>query len=395
VDLWFIAQVIGVRERLGLGRLRFFHLREWRKLVNSLYYAINARRENFAFYVFSMKSSTWTVEIKDLVNARLKAFFAEKRHEAEGLSPRASELVDEIAALTMRGGKRLRAAVLSAGYHCASSSPQIHRTVDVCAAIELLQSYLLVHDDWMDQDDERRGGPSMHSRLRTIHKDAQLGDSLAVLAGDLASGYAWELLNRSAFPEHRVHEAFAVYEAMHQEVVFGQQLDLLGFQDVELMYRLKSGSYTVRGPLRLGAILGEANDLQLTELDRFSEPLGIAFQLRDDLLSVFGDSEKTGKRKGNDLRAGKNTLLVAEARKSWQPPALKVLHQVLGNRQASDAEVAEATELLKSSGARERVEQRLDQLLKQARDVLHEGVLHHSGIAMLGDLVELLVHRDL
>jgi geranylgeranyl diphosphate synthase type I len=342
-----------------------------------------------------MKSPAWTTEVKDLTNARLQAFFAEKCYEAEGLSPRAGELVDEIAALTMRGGKRLRAAVLSAGYHCVSGTPKLHLIADVCAAIELLQTYLLVHDDWMDQDDERRGGPSMHSRLGAIHKDTHLGDSLAVLAGDLASGYAWELLNRAAFPERRIREAFAVYEAMHQEVVFGQQLDLLGFQDVELMYSLKSGSYTVRGPLRLGAIFGDANDSQLAELDRFSAPLGVAFQLRDDLLSVFGDNQTFGKRKGNDLRAGKNTLLVAEAKKSWKPPALKVLHSVLGNRQASDAEVAQATELLKNSGAQERVEQRLDQLLQQARDVLHEGVLNRPGIAMLGELIELLGVRDL
>lgn len=385
----------GSESIIGGTRCSLFHLREWRKLVNSLYYAINARPENLTYCVCLMKSSTWTVDIKDSVNARLQAFFAEKRLEAEGLSPRAGELVDEIAALTMRGGKRLRAAVLSAGYHCVSGSPKLPLTVDVCAAIELLQTYLLVHDDWMDQDEERRGGPSMHSRLRAIHKDAHLGDSLAVLAGDLASGYAWELLNRAPFPERRVHQAFAVYEAMHQEVVFGQQLDLLGFQDVELMYSLKSGSYTVRGPLRLGAILGDANDLQLAELDRFSVPLGIAFQLRDDLLSVFGDSQAFGKRKGNDLRAGKNTLLVAEAKKSWKPPALSLLHSVLGNRQASDAEVAEATELLKNSGAQERVEQRLEQLLNQARDVLHEGVLNQPGIAMLGELVELLGVRDL
>jgi geranylgeranyl diphosphate synthase, type I len=283
---------------------------------------------------------------------------------------------------------------LVAGFRSVCDDADLEKTIEACAAIELLQTYLLVHDDWMDQDEERRGGPSLHCKLRASLGDRHLGDSLAVLAGDLASGYAWELLSRAPFPERRVHEAFTVYGAMHQEVVFGQQLDLMGYPEVEAMYRLKSGSYTVRGPLRLGALLADADEGRLTELARFSEPLGIAFQLRDDLLSVFGTNQTQGKRKGGDLRAGKNTLLVAEAKKSWRPPALKVLHQVLGNRHASDAEVKEATELLESSGARRRVEERLEQLLSEASAHLQKCSLREPGVVMLGELVGLLGIRD-
>jgi geranylgeranyl diphosphate synthase, type I len=341
-----------------------------------------------------MKPPSWTTEIKERVNTRLAGFFAEKRRAAGDLSPKAAELIDELETLTMRGGKRLRADVLTAGFCSISAETDLENVIDACAAIEMLQTYLLVHDDWMDQDQERRGGPSLQYRFREIYADAHLCDSLAVLAGDLAAGYAWELLNRVSFPEGKKRRAFAVYGSMHEAVVFGQQLDLLRHPDVESMYRLKSGSYTVGGPLCLGAILAGADDQQLVDLTRFSEPLGIAFQLRDDLLSTFGERQSQGKRKGGDLRSGKNTLLIAQARKSWPPTDIAILNSVLGKHNASEGEVQRATELLESSGARRAVERRLEQLLDQARDAIKESSLRPAGIAMLGELVQLLGIRD-
>ena len=142
-----------------------------------------------------------SAEVRRLVEDRLARYFDDKRAQAERLAPEAPELVGAIAALTLRGGKRLRPALLAAAYRAADEARPIEAVIDACCALELLQTYLLVHDDWMDQDDERRGGPSvLAAMLRDAHDgDAHLGASLGVLAGDLASAYASELLTHAAY----------------------------------------------------------------------------------------------------------------------------------------------------------------------------------------------------
>jgi geranylgeranyl diphosphate synthase, type I len=328
------------------------------------------------------------------VNARLSAYFDEKRREAGGLSPRAGELLEAVAELTMRGGKRLRPIALHAGYRAVCESGEAANTSTAGAALELLQTYFLIHDDWMDGDEERRGGPAVHVTLARAHADRELGSSLAILAGDLAAGFAFELLHRAPFPTARRDEALAAFSRIHLEVVLGQQLDLLEHADVALTHHLKTGSYTVRGPLLLGALLGDASAPQLASLDRLGQPLGIAFQLRDDLLGTFGDPKITGKPAGHDLREGKQTALVAEARASVLPSEREPLERVLGNPAATASELAQACDLLVSSGVRARVETKLDALVQEASQVLAQAAFSSSGQQMLTALLARLARRD-
>ncbi len=341
-----------------------------------------------------MKSLSWTVEIQERVNSRLKAFFAEKRPVVTRLSPPSSALIDEIADLTLRGGKRLRPIALFTGFRSASPHGDPAETLEAAIALELLQTYLLIHDDWMDQDEQRRNGPTIHAKLGKIHGDKHLGNCLGVLAGDIASGYAWELMSQASFPKGRRQEALREFAAMHQDIVLGQHLDLLGHEDIERMYDLKSGSYTVRGPLRLGAIIGNATSEQLEVLDEISRPVGIAFQLRDDLLSAFGKGEKLGKPVGNDLRAGKRTLLVSEALALMTAEQKRDFKRVLGRSEVTDEQVAEAVQLLSSCGAKKKVEVRVQRLVQQARERMHASPLSREGIALIEELIELMVTRD-
>jgi geranylgeranyl diphosphate synthase type I len=347
--------------------------------------------------------NVWTDQVIAHVNARLAAFFAEKRREADALSPRAKELVDAVAELTMRGGKRLRACAVYAGFRAVradltdlsgSSLAGLDLTTDVAAAIELLQSYFLIQDDWMDDDEERRGGPSVHAALTQRSGDAKLGASLAILAADLAVGFAFELLHGAKFPAERAAAARAAFTTMHLEVVCGQQLDLLEHADVKLTHHLKTGSYTVRGPLKLGALMGEASEEQLLAIERFGRPTGIAFQLRDDLLGTFGDSRATGKPAGHDLREGKNTALIAEARVTLEGDARERLEQVLGRRDASAADLREAAQTLMVSGARSRVEAQLDAQLSEAEQALSAAPLVPAGVALLRELLSKIAARD-
>ncbi len=262
------------------------------------------------------------------------------------------------------------------------------------AALELLHAYFLVHDDWMDGDDERRGAPSVPAVMRTRFpgKDA----ATSVLAGDLASAWAHRALVEVALPPERVLEAARELTRAHEQVVAGQVLDVCADAadqtQVERVYALKTASYTVRAPVVMGAKLAGAGPAQTGALVAFAEPLGVAFQLRDDLLGVFGDSSVTGKPSGGDLRRGKRTSLVLHALRDARAAA--VLERVLGRADANDAAVAAAVEAIASSGARARVEERIAALVAESRAALGRAELTGAGRELLEDAVVALTRRE-
>lgn len=337
--------------------------------------------------------TTWLDEVVSGTERRLSAFFGEERARLEALAVESAELVEALESLTMRGGKRLRPAVLFAAFKAVKPAGRFEEVADACAALELLQTYLLVHDDWMDGDDERRGGPSVHASLGARHGDGHLGASLAILAGDLASAQSWRLLMSATDDADRRAALTAVALRMHEEVIVGQQLDVLAVEDVTRMHQLKTGSYTLRGPLALGAVLGDASEAQRAALDAFGVPLGEAFQIRDDILGTFGDPGATGKPAGNDLRAGKRTSLVRAAEQSGDDTALKSIRKVHGQADAKDADVAAAIAALESCGAKAAVLARLETLLADARAAIAGADLSDEGRAMLDALAEKLAVR--
>ena len=342
-----------------------------------------------------MNVGSWLEDVRSLVDARLSAHFEEKRATTAAMASEGIELVDAIASLTMRGGKRLRPALLVAAFRAVDVDRALDDAIEVGAALELLQSYLLIHDDWMDHDEERRGGPSVHAALREASGgDAHLGASLAVLAGNLASADAWELLTRIGGPEARLRQVIDIFLAIHREVVLGQQLDLRAAEDVSRMQQLKTGSYTVRGPLALGAALAGAGDVERAALEAFGTPLGEAFQMRDDLLGTFGDPTVLGKPVGGDLRAGKRTALVRAAEERASAAELASIRAVLGRADASEAALAELREALVACGARGAVEARAGELLSAAKAALDEAPLSPLGVGMLRALADRLAVRD-
>ena len=313
-----------------------------------------------------------------------------------GLGPAVLAPLSAARELCLRGGKRLRAALVAVGYQIAGGRADLEACLPVCCAVELLHSYFLMHDDWMDQDELRRGGPAVHAALARQFGSEHLGAAAAVLAGDYTLALATRELTRADLPpERRVH-VLDRFAAMQLDVVAGQQLDVLGgvpgaAAQLDDVYRLKTGSYTVLGPLELGAALCGISAALRADLEQFAVPLGIAFQLRDDLLGAFADPAQTGKPRGSDLIAGKRTLLLQAA--LTDAHASQRIAAVLGKPAAAAADVDAALAAIDACGARDSVEARIAELTRRSLETLDSGRFDAAARSLLGGVLRALLER--
>jgi len=328
------------------------------------------------------------------VEARLLGFLDEHAEASRPLGKEVAAMVAAVRDLSLRGGKRLRPALAVAGFRSVSETRDLEPVFDAGVALELLQTYFLIHDDWMDQDDVRRGGPTVHTHLAKRFRSERKGEHSAILAGDYAVAMATGALSRLEVAPQRAQALVRCFAEMQLDAVLGQQIDLMGnSKDVETMYALKTGSYTVRGPLRLGATLAGASTKQLVGLDRYAMPAGIAFQLCDDLIGVFGDPATTGKSQGGDIRAGKRTALLVLGLKRAKGASLSALKTAYGNRRATVRQLERATEVLEACGAARVVRERIDELRARASDALERAPLRPAGRELLEGALRALTQR--
>jgi geranylgeranyl diphosphate synthase type I len=338
-------------------------------------------------------ATKWLETVKAQIDARLGRWFEQKTARAAGIHQDSKVLVETVAELSGRGGKRIRPCLVVAGFYAVAPEEELEAVLDASIAVELLHTYLLIQDDWMDHDDTRRGGPAAHAELGRRFEDPHKGNAAAILAADLACAWAWQALVEAPILEERLQRAFDEFTRMQEDVVYGQLLDVLGRGDVETIHLLKTAGYTVQGPLRIGGHIAGAAEDALGVLDGYGRPLGLAFQLRDDLLGTFGDPAETGKPTGSDLREGKRTALIHEAESVFNDEQKAKLKAVLGNKSAPDAEVEEVRALLESTGVRANVERKLGGLHAEALTVLDESELSPVGKLLLRGLGGLIVHR--
>jgi geranylgeranyl diphosphate synthase type I len=308
--------------------------------------------------------------VRPAIEERLAALWDRRLEALRKHGPDVLAMASTARELTMRGGKRYRAALLAAAYAGAAPDAPLEPALQAGVSLELLQSYLLMQDDWMDGDLTRRGGPAAHAALAAALGDPHLGACSAILASDLTSNLAFEAMASIDLPPARVLATVHLLHRVHEDVIVGQQIDMMGrAEDVEAMHALKTGSYTVRGPLALGATLAGAPAETLAALDRFAAPLGVAFQLRDDLLGTFGAESETGKPVGNDLRAGKRTAILAEAEAKLGRDGKDALARAFGKADATEADVLAASQALEACGARASVTDRLARLCREAAEL--------------------------
>jgi geranylgeranyl diphosphate synthase type I len=341
------------------------------------------------------------------VQQALDAFL---EHEAAVLAPLgadAGRLLDQ-ARVSVGGGKRFRAAFCYWGHRSfAPGTGSEDALVRACAALELLHASALVHDDYMDASDTRRGRPSTHRALAAEHRAAgwrgdpeQYGAAAAILLGDLLLAWSDQLLRRCGLPAERVAAALEVFDLCRTEVIAGQFLDVSvqarGRADVDTamtVLRYKSAKYSIERPLHIGAALAGASADDLAALSAFGLPLGEAFQLRDDLLGVFGDPSVTGKPAGDDLVEGKRTVLVARALGGASAADAAVLDEALG-RPLDAEEVERLRAIIDSSGARQQVEADITALTAEALAALERAALDDRARAELAALARAATQRS-
>jgi len=329
------------------------------------------------------------------------------------LGPDVDDLLTVVADL-LRGGKRLRAAFLYWG-HRAAGRPDSDALVRLASAMELFQAAALIHDDVMDDSDTRRGMPAAHRALATRHStrgwvgdEDRFGLAGAVLAGNLCLTWTDAVYATSGLPEADLERGRPVFDQMRTQLMAGQFLDVVesmrpwdGLADDERVeragrvIRYKSAKYTVEHPLLIGASTGGLDPAGLSALSVYGLDLGRAFQLRDDLLGVFGDPGETGKPAGDDLREGKRTVLLAHALAGTDAAGRARVEDLLGRPDLDAAQVDELRAVIRGSGAVERLEGEIDALAASARAALDGAAsLDDEARAALLDLVGIATARS-
>jgi isopentenyl-diphosphate delta-isomerase type 1 len=323
--------------------------------------------------------------MRGLVDSVLADFVPARIAELVTLDPALAPIGREIAALIAAGGKRLRPAFVYWGHRAAGADDDVP-IGHVGAAVEMLHTFALLHDDVMDRADVRRGRPAARRSFAAAHTGAssaesseRFGDSAAILAGDLAFVWADQLLDGAPLDQCALARARSVFTTLRVEVMAGQYLDLCldgGDGDADAARRvavLKSGRYSVTRPLELGLALARparATPALRRALSAYGDAVGLAFQLRDDILGMFGDPATTGKSAADDLRAGKRTLLVLRALSLASATERAVLIRCLGSPDLDEADADRCRELVAASGALASVETLVRTLHATALDAL-------------------------
>ena len=356
----------------------------------------------------SSEPKTALSSVRSAIEEELAIFLNFESAYLNTISTELSPVSDALTTFLLDSGKRLRPLFAYAGFVAAGGSLD-KPVVRAMAALELLQACALIHDDLMDGSDTRRGKPSIHRHFETIHVQNELdgfapqyGLSAAVLLGDLALVWSDQMLNSAGLTTEQFARVFPYYNEMRVELMAGQFLDIheqtqktTSVDRSMKIARYKSGKYTIERPLHLGAAMtSSASPEVFAALSAYGLPLGEAFQLRDDLLGVFGDPSVTGKPAGDDLREGKRTVLIALTNDRQSESQREIARKHFGKPDLDAQGVELLREIIESTGARAELEATIERLTDQALTAAQSAVFTEDGNAMLAELANIATKRS-
>jgi geranylgeranyl diphosphate synthase type I len=326
--------------------------------------------------------NVWRIGLRRKVLTHLTEFVT-GRCAAE-LDESGVEVAGDILMKFVAGGKCLRSTFMYLGWLAGAQDSD--EALFACAGLELLHAFALLQDDVMDAASSRRGRPAAHIQFSQWHRNRQLsgpaerfGESAAILLGDLCLIWAEQMLRESGLDHRRLQQAWPRYDAMRTELAVGQFADLASdIRDLPSMdtvlevARRKSGNYTVRRPLEIGAAMSGCSDRTVSGLGRYGEAVGEAFQLRDDLLGVFGAETVTGKPTGQDLIERKPTSVVITAHDLADPPTRRQLSELMNSGDLDDNAIERWRTLIVTTGAVQRIEDMISSRVSSALNELDD-----------------------
>lgn len=344
--------------------------------------------------------------IRSLVAVEAKSFLDAKTEEAAEVSPDLGEFV-ALAGRHALLGKMMREVLMVLGYRAVAREPDENAIIRAAASLTMLQAYLLIHDDIMDCAETRRGGPSAWAEIRDMHRrrfrsgHRRFGESAAIILGDLFESWAVEILATSRFSDDLKARAMQAYADAVGKTGYGQYIDMLTGEltrvdeaTIEKIHRFKTAVYTVDLPFRLGLIFGGAEERMLASLAGFTIPLGIAFQMTDDIIDLFGDPGRLGKPIGGDIREGKKTIMVIYALEHAEMSDRRALRRALGRDSLTPEDIAYVRGIMKRSGALEYARQKVRLYYEEAMEALERIGLPEEGTSTLQRIAGRLVERE-
>ena len=353
------------------------------------------------------KAQQYLKEFRAIFEPYFNRYLNGKIGELAKISDMGRLLTEKIFDFSVRGGKRIRAALVASGYQAGGGS-KMEDVFAAAAAIELLHNFFLVHDDIIDLSDVRRAKPTIHKMFEQWSSQIFKGEigrrhfchSMAMLAGDLSCVVAIEALTSTNLPAERTVRAFQKLYTIGCDTVIGQGLDItlpfrgeVSEEAVMQIYLLKTAKYTIEGPLHIGLLLSGADEGLLEEMSRYAIPVGIAFQIQDDILGVFGTEEELGKSVTSDIKEGKQTLLTVAARKFGSVAHRERLNFLLGNPQISPADIEEVREIMRLSGALAYSRSRAQSLVEKGKTELKQLSIASDMEQVLEGLADYIVKR--
>ncbi|MBW2977830.1 polyprenyl synthetase family protein [Candidatus Woesearchaeota archaeon] len=343
---------------------------------------------------------------KQLVNKELDLFFKDKLEKADQIDPSSKQMIELLREFTMRGGKRLRAALVYHGYKCFSNK-NLKEIIKASMTMELIQSYLLIHDDIIDNDDLRRNGPTLHISYKNIAKrkykkidSNHFGISMAILAGDICAAFANEIIAKLKIKEKYKTPALSVLNHSVHHVIYGQALDILSElrtitnKDIEKIHRLKTATYTIESPLKIGALLAGAKQKHLNILSRYAILLGKAFQIKDDILGMFGEKQKVGKPVDSDLKEGKKNLLILKALENATPAQKQQIQEALGNPDLTKNQLNQVRAIIIKTGSLSYSQNLAKKLVQKAKSAIKSAKLKPEGKKFLFKIADYIEQRE-
>ncbi|HHI04109.1 MAG TPA: polyprenyl synthetase family protein [Candidatus Woesearchaeota archaeon] len=341
---------------------------------------------------------------KEKIELRLRSFLDEKIAEAEKISDSSKEIMQYIKEFNLRGGKRIRSVLVIMAYKSLGGKNE-NAIIDIAVSAELMQSFLLIHDDIIDDDDLRRGGPTMHKIYAEKYKNydhpRKFGESMAIIAGDLLASLGNEIIAKSDFDEKKKLKLLQKFNKVIKLTDYGEIIDILSGlrtdvteEDISKMHRLKTAVYTIEGPLHMGAIAAGASDEQLKTLTNYAIPLGRAFQIKDDILGMFGSETKLGKPADSDIKEGKKTLLILKAIESADKEQKEFIENALGNKNITKTGLINVREIIKKTGSLSYSESLAEKLVKKAKDAVKNSDFEKQGKNFFLEIADYIIKRD-